>query len=77
MIAFSVEDEFFFYQFKIHDKRNHDNVVLSMHLLSAGFYVWLAFLAVSLLVFFAEIILFRVAKFRIGRTGTVVTSFTN
>lgn len=50
----------YFKLFEVYDKANHDNVVLTMHLLSAGFYVWIAFVVFSLLIFLAEIIMHRI-----------------
>lgn len=49
-------------EIEYYDKSNHDNVVMSLHLLSAGFYVWLTCVLISLIALFAEIITHYIQK---------------
>lgn len=66
----------FFRAFKIYDKKNHDNVVLSLHLLSAGFYVYISCIAISCFVFIVEVSLHFVKKRR-EAAASLVRPFTN
>lgn len=47
-------------------KNDHDNVVLTMPLLAAGFYVWLG-CVVAILGFIEELIVFRFSRRKIDR----------
>lgn len=48
--------------FEIFDRDNHDDVALTLRLLDAGFIIWLGCIAVSILVLFGELIIFRLMK---------------
>lgn len=50
--------------FKVFDRDNHDGVVLTCKLLDACFYLWLGYVAISILVFIVELIVFRLTKGR-------------
>lgn len=57
-----LQKDFFPKSFNIYDRTNHANVVLTLNLLSASFYAWLALIAVSLAIFVVEIIYYRLRK---------------
>lgn len=46
--------------FTVYDKDNLDCVVLSLQILDAGFYVWLFFIFVSMIVFLIELLVFEI-----------------